>query len=289
MASCPASYDFDFIVVGSGFGGSVTAHRLTEKGYKVAVMEMGRRWTPENLPHTSWSLHRWFWRPSSGFARVLQHALLPACHHPAWLRRRRRFDHLCLHAAAPAGQSLGQRIVERTGRLEVGDAAALRHRLAHARCHREQNSGSGRPSAQACRRFGGSWKQLLSNPCSDTPIAGGRARRQDGPRSILRRRRSRAHYLPRLWRLHDGLPSRRQEHARSELSLSGGKARGESVRRDARDRCSPAGWHRGWQRGIRGPHREVHRALQHGIAGASPAAASCSPRRRWGRWNCSFT
>jgi len=56
-------FDFDFIVVGSGFGGSVTAHRLTEKSYRVAVMEMGRRWTPANLPETSWSLHRWFWRP----------------------------------------------------------------------------------------------------------------------------------------------------------------------------------------------------------------------------------
>ena len=64
MPSCSREYDFDFIVVGSGFGGSVTAHRLTEKGYRVAVMEMGRRWTPENLPRTSWSLHRWFWRPS---------------------------------------------------------------------------------------------------------------------------------------------------------------------------------------------------------------------------------
>lgn len=56
--------DFDFIVIGSGFGGSVTALRLVEKGYKVAVMEMGRRWTPENLPRTSWSLRNWFWRPS---------------------------------------------------------------------------------------------------------------------------------------------------------------------------------------------------------------------------------
>ena len=57
-------YDFDYIVVGSGFGGSVSALRLSEKGYRVAVIEMGRRWNPENLPKTSWSLNRWFWRPS---------------------------------------------------------------------------------------------------------------------------------------------------------------------------------------------------------------------------------
>jgi cholesterol oxidase len=58
-----SSHDFDFIVVGSGFGGSVTAHRLTEKGYRVAVMEMGRRWTAENLPSTNWRIWRWLWRP----------------------------------------------------------------------------------------------------------------------------------------------------------------------------------------------------------------------------------
>jgi cholesterol oxidase len=64
MPSHTGEWDFDFIVIGSGFGGSVTAHRLVEKGYRVAVMEMGLRWTPESLPRTSWSIHRWFWSPN---------------------------------------------------------------------------------------------------------------------------------------------------------------------------------------------------------------------------------
>jgi cholesterol oxidase len=61
-----AAFDFDYIVIGSGFGGSVAAHRLTEKGYRVAVMEMGLRWTAENLPKTNWRIHRWIWRPTLG-------------------------------------------------------------------------------------------------------------------------------------------------------------------------------------------------------------------------------
>ena len=64
--NCQFDFDFDFIVIGSGFGGSVSALRLAEKGYRVAVMEMGRRWTPDNLPRTSWSIHRWIWRPNLG-------------------------------------------------------------------------------------------------------------------------------------------------------------------------------------------------------------------------------
>ena len=74
-------FDFDFIVIGSGFGGSVSAHRLVEKGYRVAVMEMGLRWTPRALPRTSWSIRRYFWRPKLGLRgffnmRFFRHATI---------------------------------------------------------------------------------------------------------------------------------------------------------------------------------------------------------------------
>lgn len=57
------NYDFDFIVIGSGFGGSVSAHRLTEKGYRVGVLEMGKRWRPEDFPETNWNLRKFLWLP----------------------------------------------------------------------------------------------------------------------------------------------------------------------------------------------------------------------------------
>jgi len=57
------TYDYDVIVVGSGFGGSVTALRLTEKGYKVGVLEAGRRFTPTTLPKNSWDLKNYLWAP----------------------------------------------------------------------------------------------------------------------------------------------------------------------------------------------------------------------------------
>jgi cholesterol oxidase len=57
---------YDYLVVGSGFGGSVAACRLAEKGYSVAVVEMGKRWTAADFPKTTWNLRKWFWRPRLG-------------------------------------------------------------------------------------------------------------------------------------------------------------------------------------------------------------------------------
>ncbi len=55
--------DFDVLVIGSGFGGSVAALRLVEKGYRVGVLEAGRRFEDADFPKTSWDLRRFIWAP----------------------------------------------------------------------------------------------------------------------------------------------------------------------------------------------------------------------------------
>ena len=60
------AFDHDVIVIGSGFGGSVSALRLTEKGYKVAVLEAGKRFRDEDFAKTSWRLRKFLWMPQLG-------------------------------------------------------------------------------------------------------------------------------------------------------------------------------------------------------------------------------
>jgi cholesterol oxidase len=59
-------FDYDVLVIGSGFGGSVTALRLTEKGYRVGVLEAGRRFSDETLPRSSWDVRNFLFAPKVG-------------------------------------------------------------------------------------------------------------------------------------------------------------------------------------------------------------------------------
>ena len=68
---------WDAIVVGSGFGGSVSALRLTEKGYRVLVLEKGRRFAPEDFPKTNREVAKWMWMPSLGMRGPFKMTFLP--------------------------------------------------------------------------------------------------------------------------------------------------------------------------------------------------------------------
>jgi cholesterol oxidase len=64
MARMESMDGFDFVIVGSGFGGSVSALRLAEKGYKVAVLEAGKRYASTDFPKTNWNAPKFLWAPS---------------------------------------------------------------------------------------------------------------------------------------------------------------------------------------------------------------------------------
>jgi cholesterol oxidase len=63
-ASASGGYEYDYVVVGSGFGGSVSALRLAEKGYTVLVLEAGKRWRTEDFPKSNWNVRKFLWMPA---------------------------------------------------------------------------------------------------------------------------------------------------------------------------------------------------------------------------------
>src|SRR5512144_1129438 len=84
---------WDFVVIGSGFGGSVSAMRLTEKGYRVLVLERGKRFRDQDFPKTSWNVRRYLWLPTLRCFGILQISAFK--------------DVFVLHGSGVGGGSLG--------------------------------------------------------------------------------------------------------------------------------------------------------------------------------------
>ena len=72
MGNGLGGYDYDWLIVGSGFGGSVSALRLAEKGYRVGVLEQGRRYADAEYASTTWQLRRWLWAPALGLRGIFR-------------------------------------------------------------------------------------------------------------------------------------------------------------------------------------------------------------------------
>ncbi len=70
------AFDYDYIIVGSGFGGSVSAMRLTQKGYSVAVLESGKRMGAKDFPKTNWNLRKYAFWPKMGLKGIMRYTFL---------------------------------------------------------------------------------------------------------------------------------------------------------------------------------------------------------------------
>jgi cholesterol oxidase len=70
-----ADLDYDWLVIGSGFGGSVSALRLAEKGYRVAMLERGRRYRPQDLPKSAWQSDKYTWAPALAKLGIMRTSL----------------------------------------------------------------------------------------------------------------------------------------------------------------------------------------------------------------------
>ncbi len=84
---------FDYVIIGSGFGGSVSAMRLSEKGYSVLVLEKGKRYEDSDFAKTNWQFWKYLWAPALRAFGILQISLLKGV--------------MVLHGAGVGGGSLG--------------------------------------------------------------------------------------------------------------------------------------------------------------------------------------
>ena len=69
--------EWDYVIVGSGFGGSVSALRLVEKGYRVLVLERGRRFRKRDFPKSNWDLKNYMWIPRVNWRGIFNMTFLP--------------------------------------------------------------------------------------------------------------------------------------------------------------------------------------------------------------------
>ena len=276
---------YDVLVIGSGFGGSVTALRLTEKGYRVGVLEAGARFEDDDFPATSFDAKRFLFAPGAGDVRHPAHRHGQGLPDPRRRRCRRRVAGLRQHALRAARRVLPRPVVGAHHRLEERARALLRPGQADARRGRQPAPHPGRRGDEAGRRRHGCRRHLPPDAGRRLLRRPRRPGRRAGRRPLLRRRRAGPQRLPQLRRVHDRVPAQRQEHPGQELPpprragrrggppADHGDARPAPRRRRLRGHA-PAGPRPSCRGGTWPPRR-------------SPPTRSSSPRPRSARRSCS--
>ena len=137
---------YDYAVIGSGFGGSVSAMRLSEKGYRVVVLERGKRYRDQDFARTNWDLPRYLWMPALRCFGILEMSLLPGRAGDARERCWRGKPGLCQRLDGSRRCAVRRARLAGSRGLENDPGPALRHRAPHARCSDES-------APVACRSY----------------------------------------------------------------------------------------------------------------------------------------
>ena len=245
------AYDYDVIVVGSGFGGSVSALRLTEKGYRVGVLEAGRRFTRETLPKNSWDLQE---LPVGARRSASTASSASTCSATSWCWRARAWAAARSTTPTPSTcrptpffeDPQWSDITDWQEELEPYYDQA--RRMLGVRLNPTMTPSDVHLKAAAERMGVGDTFHMAPVGVffGDGEDADGTAKaaaRRRGRRPLLRRRGPRPQGLHRVRRVHDRLPPRREEHPQRELP---------PPRREGRRRHPPDDHGRRRHRGLAG-------------------------------------
>ncbi len=243
--------DYDVLIIGSGFGGSVTALRLTEKGYRVGVLEAGRRFNDEDFAKTSWNLRKFLWAPKLGMYGIQR-------------------IHLLRNVMILAGAGVGGGSLNYANTLYVppepffadGQWSHITDWRAELMPHYDQAqrmlgvvknptfTDADRIVKEVADEMG------VGDTFVPTPVGvffgpdGEKTPGKTVPDPYFGGAGPDAHRLHRMRLLHDGLPLRCQEHTAEELPWVGGKGWGRSNSDDHSDRLrAPV------RRAVEGPHQ----------------------------------
>ena len=159
-AATAHAFDYDYVIIGSGFGGSVSALRLSEKGYKVLVLEKGMRLGAADFPKSNWDLKRWLWLPSMNCFGLFKLTFFRHVERALRRGRGRRFARLRQH---PAGTEEELLQLRPPGRIwPTGRRSCSRTTRPPCACSARRPIRAWRPAISPCANSGGrsAWSSI---------------------------------------------------------------------------------------------------------------------------------